>query len=156
METGVVPHRLKYDVFLSFRGFDTRENFCKPLYVALNEQQRVRVFRDNEGMEKGDVIGPSLDEAIENSAASVIVLSHHYANSHWCLNELAMLCDLRSSLKRPMIPIFYGVTPSDVRKQSGQFAEDLIEKAKTHDEEKIQRWKRAMNLVGNIPGFIFP
>ncbi|CAL9216155.1 unnamed protein product [Arabidopsis halleri] len=154
METGVAPHRLKFSVFLSFRGFDTRANFCERLYVALNEKQNVRVFRDNEGMEKGDKIDPSLFEAIEDSAASVIVLSKNYANSAWCLNELALICELRSSLKRPMIPIFYGVNPSDVRKQSGHFEKDFEEKAKTFDEETIQRWKRAMNLVGNIPGFV--
>ncbi|CAE5958418.1 unnamed protein product [Arabidopsis arenosa] len=154
METGVAPHRLKFSVFLSFRGFDTRANFCERLYVALNEKQNVRVFRDNEGMEKGDKIDPSLFEAIEDSAASVIVLSKNYANSAWCLNELALICELRSSLKRPMIPIFYGVNPSDVSKQSGHFEKDFEEKAKTFDEETIQRWKRAMNLVGNIPGFV--
>lgn len=121
METGVVPNRLKYSVFLSFRGFDTRTNFCERLYIALNEKQNVRVFRDNEGMEK---------------------------------DELALLCDLRSSLKRPMIPIFYGVNPEDVRKQSGEFRKDFEEKAKSFDEETIQRWKRAMNLVGNIPGYV--
>ncbi|KAL9307431.1 putative TIR domain, P-loop containing nucleoside triphosphate hydrolase [Arabidopsis thaliana] len=154
METGVVPNRLKYSVFLSFRGFDTRTNFCERLYIALNEKQNVRVFRDNEGMEKGDKIDPSLFEAIEDSAASVIILSTNYANSSWCLDELALLCDLRSSLKRPMIPIFYGVNPEDVRKQSGEFRKDFEEKAKSFDEETIQRWKRAMNLVGNIPGYV--
>ena len=81
MENGVLPHRLKYNVFLSFRGFDTREIFCELLYVALNAKQKLRVFRDNEGMQRGDEIGPSLDLAMDDSAASVIILSTNYANS---------------------------------------------------------------------------
>ncbi|KAL1218973.1 Disease resistance protein RPV1 [Cardamine amara subsp. amara] len=154
METGVSQHRLNFEVFLSFRGADIRENFCERLYVALNGKQKVRVFRDNEGMERGDQIGPSLDLAIEDSAASVIVISENYANSPWCLNELAMLCDLRSSLKRPMIPIFYGVDPSHVRKQSDHFVKDFEKHKETYDEEKIQQWRRAMTIVGNISGFV--
>ncbi|XP_010501579.1 PREDICTED: toll/interleukin-1 receptor-like protein [Camelina sativa] len=144
METGgVAPHRLKFEIFLSFRGKDTRDNFCERLYVALNGKQKVRVFRDNEGMKRGDEIGPSLFEAIEDSAACVIVLSRKYANSTWCLDELATLCDLtRSSLKRPMVPIFYGVDPSDVRKQSGKFAKHFEKHKIKHDDEAIQRWRK--------------
>lgn len=157
METEVVskPHRLKFDVFLSFRGEDTRENITERLYDALNRKEKVRVFRDNEGMERGDEIAPSLVAAMEDSAASVVVLSPRYADSHWCLDELAMLCDLRASLKRPMIPIFYEVDPSHVRKQSDHFVEDFERHSKRFGDEKIQRWRGAMKLVGNLSGFVW-
>ncbi|XP_020867491.1 TMV resistance protein N [Arabidopsis lyrata subsp. lyrata] len=155
MESEVVskPHRLKYDVFLSFRGADTRDNFGGRLYEAL--MKKVRVFRDNEGMKRGDEIGSSLQASMEDSAASVIVLSPNYANSHWCLDELAMLCDLKSSsLDRRMLPVFYMVDPSHVRKQSGDFDKDFQKLAKTFSEAEIKRWKDAMKLVGNLAGYV--
>lgn len=157
METDVVskPHRLKFDVFLSFRGDDTRLNITERLYDALNRKEKVRVFRDNEGMERGDEIAPSLVAAMEDSAASVVVLSPKYADSHWCLEELATLGDLRASLKRPMIPIFYEVNPSHVRKQSDHFAKDFENHEKRFGKEKTDRWKRAMELVGNLSGFVW-
>ncbi|EFH61971.1 hypothetical protein ARALYDRAFT_899175 [Arabidopsis lyrata subsp. lyrata] len=68
-------------------------------------------------MQQGDEISPTLNLAMDDSTASLIILSINYANSSWCLDELALLCDLRSSLKRPMIHILYGVNPSDVRKR---------------------------------------
>ncbi|KAL0729078.1 hypothetical protein Bca4012_025171 [Brassica carinata] len=105
-------------------------------------------------MQRGDEINPSLVAAMEDSAASVVVLSPRYADSHWCLDELATLCDLRSSLKRPMIPIFYEVDPSHVRKQNDHFAKDFEEHAKRFSEEKIKRWRKAMPLVGNLSGFV--
>ncbi|KAL1218975.1 Disease resistance protein RPV1 [Cardamine amara subsp. amara] len=156
METRVVvskPHRLRFHFFLSFRGFDTRKNFTERLYVSLIKE-KARIFRDNEGMKRGDVIPPSLFAALEDSGGSIIVLSKNYANSVWCLDELAMLCDLRASLNRPMIPIFYGVVPSEVRKQSGHIKKQFEEHAKSFSEEKIQQWRKAMTTVGNISGFV--
>ncbi|CAG7864777.1 unnamed protein product [Brassica rapa] len=156
METEVItkPHRLKFDVFLSFRGEDTRHTITERVYDALHRKEKVRVFRDDEGMQRGDEINPSLVAAMEDSAASVVVLSPRYADSHWCLDELATLCDLRASLRRPMIPIFYEVDPSHVRKQNDHFAKDFEVHAKRFKEEKIQRWRKAMTLVGNLSGFV--
>lgn len=65
---------------------------------------------------KNQELGPSLVEAMEDSVSFVAVLSPGYDKSYWCLEELAKLCDLRSSLARPLLPIFYEVDP--FRKQS--------------------------------------
>ncbi|KAL0695327.1 hypothetical protein Bca4012_062507 [Brassica carinata] len=157
MEAAVLSkptHRLKYHFFLSFRGEDTRRTVVKRLYDDLHEKKKVRIFRDNEGMERGEEINPSLVAGIEESAASLVVFSPRYADSHWCLDELAKLCDLSSSLDRPMIPIFYKVDPSHVRKQSGRFVEDFETHAIRFKDKEIQPWREAMKLVGNIPGYI--
>ncbi|XVF84842.1 hypothetical protein PTKIN_Ptkin17bG0072100 [Pterospermum kingtungense] len=61
--------RLRWDVILSFRGEDTRHGITQNLYNALKEKG-VRVFRDDDGLRRGDEISPSLLEAIEDSAAS--------------------------------------------------------------------------------------
>lgn len=152
MESNVVS-RLKFDVFLSFRGADTRDSIADRLFVALNEK-KVRVFRDQE-IEIGEDIAQSIMEAMENSAAYMVVLSSNYTESYWCLHELATLCDLSSSLRRPIFPIFYQVDPSHVRKQSYSFAEDFKIHATKYSDERIQRWRRALNLVGNLSGCVF-
>ena len=99
----------------SFRGEDTRTTFTLDLYKAL-DSRNVQVFKDNV-LEEGDVIKEKLPEAIKYSASSVAIISKNYANSHWCLDELAMICDEG----RPVFPVFYGVKPKDVRKQKGPF-----------------------------------
>ena len=45
----------KYDVFLSFRGEDTRNNFTDHLYVAL-KRKGIITFRDEEELKKGERI----------------------------------------------------------------------------------------------------
>ncbi|MED6154890.1 hypothetical protein PIB30_000392 [Stylosanthes scabra] len=140
--------RLRWDVFLSFRGEDTRDPFIAPLYHEL-QSRGVRAFRDNEGLERGDDIAPTLLEAIDDSAASIVVLSPKYADSRWCLEELAKICEC----DKLILPVFYGVDPSDVRKQKGPFEEDFRIQEKKFDAVKVLRWREAMKKVGNRAGF---
>ena len=45
--------KYEYDVFLSFRGIDTRNNFTDHLYYRL-KQEGIFTFRDDERLEQGD------------------------------------------------------------------------------------------------------
>lgn len=45
----------KYDIFLNFRGEDTRNNFTNHLYVAL-QQNGIITFRDEKELERGKSI----------------------------------------------------------------------------------------------------
>uniref|UniRef100_A0A7N2MYZ4 Uncharacterized protein n=1 Tax=Quercus lobata TaxID=97700 RepID=A0A7N2MYZ4_QUELO len=56
----------KYDVFLSFRGIDTRRSFTDHLYAAL-KQKGIFTFRDNEELERGKYVSMELLKAIEES-----------------------------------------------------------------------------------------
>ncbi|KAG5222018.1 disease resistance family protein [Salix suchowensis] len=141
--------RLRWDVFLSFRGEDTRESFTKDLYNSLKEQE-IRVFLDNAGMTQGDEIPPTLMEAIQDSALSIIILSPRYANSHWCLEEMEKLCELR----RLILPVFYQVDPSNVRRQKGPFEQDFENHSKRFGD-KVVKWREAMTKIGGISGFVF-
>uniref|UniRef100_F6HS39 ADP-ribosyl cyclase/cyclic ADP-ribose hydrolase n=1 Tax=Vitis vinifera TaxID=29760 RepID=F6HS39_VITVI len=55
-----------YDVFLSFRGGDTRRNFTDHLYTTLTASG-IQTFRDDEELEKGGDIASDLLRAIEES-----------------------------------------------------------------------------------------
>ncbi|XP_035540054.1 disease resistance protein RPV1-like [Juglans regia] len=141
--------RLRWDVFLSFRGEDTR-HFAKTLYQSL-EKSGVRVFFDDEGLRGGDEIKPGLFEAIEDSAASIAIISPNYASSHWCLEELSKICEYR----RLLLPVFYRVNPSDVRRQKGPFEEHFRNHGKMYEEDKVTCWRRAMEKAGAIVGWPF-
>ncbi|GKB66651.1 Toll/interleukin-1 receptor domain-containing protein [Tanacetum coccineum] len=56
----------KYDVFLSFRGEDTRKTFVDHLYSAL-ERQLIRTYKDDIKLPRGESVGPALLKAIEES-----------------------------------------------------------------------------------------
>ncbi|PKI69271.1 hypothetical protein CRG98_010344 [Punica granatum] len=116
-EEAVLPSsRYRWDIFLSFRGEDTRHGFTDRLYKAL-WLDGVRTFRDDEALERGDEVAPGLLEAIQDSAGAVAVISERYADSRWCLEELATIFEG----KKLLLPVFYDVDPSDVRRQRGPF-----------------------------------
>lgn len=143
--------RLLWDVFLSFRGEDTRETITKNLYEAL-KRRGVRVFLDNDGLDRGDDIGPTLLEAIEDSAAAIIVLSPRYADSRWCLQELEKICD---GGRRLILPLFYNVDPSHVRRQKGPLEEQFRIHEKVFDNATVSGWRNALAKVGGKAGYVF-
>ncbi|KAJ0040594.1 hypothetical protein Pint_26751 [Pistacia integerrima] len=65
----------KYDVFINFRGEDTRYCFASILRgLLLDKDKDITVFFDDE-LEKGDEISSSLMNAIEESAISIVIIS---------------------------------------------------------------------------------
>ncbi|KAL4585993.1 hypothetical protein LXL04_010622 [Taraxacum kok-saghyz] len=81
----------KYEVFISFRGDDTRKTFVDHLYASL-KQLGIHTFRDNEELEKGKQID-QLFKAIEESRFFIIVFSKNYASSSWCLKEVTKIME---------------------------------------------------------------
>ncbi|PRQ21989.1 putative toll-like receptor, P-loop containing nucleoside triphosphate hydrolase [Rosa chinensis] len=143
----------KYDVFLSFRGDDTRKAFTDHLYTAL-EHQGIITFRDDPELQKGEAISPALFAAIEESRFSLIVLSQNYASSTWCLEELVRILECMKE-REAVLPIFYDVDPSDVRKQTGSFREAFAnhEERFRDEEQKVQRWRSALTEVASFSGW---
>ena len=85
-----------YDVFISFHGEDTRTRFTDHLYKALKDKS-ICVFRDDSDLERGKKIWEELVKVIKTSRIAVIVFSKNYANSRWCLDELVVIMDCKSS-----------------------------------------------------------
>ncbi|KAI8571086.1 hypothetical protein RHMOL_Rhmol01G0089300 [Rhododendron molle] len=149
-----IPPQWVYDVFVSFRGVDTRKNFTSHLFTAL-EDNGFRTFRDDKELERGEFISDGLLKAIEGSRMSLIVFSKDYAGSRWCLDELVRIMDCRETLKQIVVPIFYDVVPSDVRKQTGVLQEAFAEHEKCFREGsdgKVKKWRAALTDVATLSG----
>ena len=143
----------KYDVFLSFRGEDTRDNFTSHLYAALC-RKKIKTFIDGDEIRRGDDISPALFTAIRGSKISVIVLSKHYASSKWCLHELVKILECKHTNGQIVIPVFYGVSPSDVRHQAGIFGHgfDKLEQQFKEKPEMVQKWRDALKETSHLAG----
>ncbi|KAJ9700893.1 hypothetical protein PVL29_006292 [Vitis rotundifolia] len=143
-----------YDVFLSFRGGDTRRNFTDYLYTTLTAYG-IQTFRDGEELEKGGDIASDLFRAIEESMFFIIIFSKNYAYSTWCLNELVKIIERKSQKESMVLPIFYHVDPSDVRNQRGSFGDALAYHERDANQEKmemIQKWRIALREAANLSG----
>ena len=144
----------KYDVFLNFRGEDTRTKFTDHLYAGL-KRKGISTFRDNEKLKRGTIIAPELLKAIEESRFAVIILSRDYASSRWCLIELTKIVECMEKMQLVVLPVFHYVDPSDVRNQRGTFAEAFA-KHEEHVKDSIgniQMWKTALSKVANLAGW---
>ncbi|KAK9205654.1 hypothetical protein WN943_015922 [Citrus x changshan-huyou] len=116
-----------YEVFLNFRGEDTRKSFTCYLYDKLYEGKKIKTFIDDEGLRRGDEISPALLNAIQGSKISVVIFSKDYASSK---------------------------CPSDVRHQNGTFGDrfDELKKQFKDKPEMVQKWRDALTETSHLAG----
>ncbi|GMP78058.1 hypothetical protein CsSME_00034133 [Camellia sinensis var. sinensis] len=148
--------RWTYDVFLNFRGDDTRKNFTDHLYEAL-VQAGIRTFRDDDELPRGREISSELLKSIEGSRISIVVFSKNYASSRWCLDELVKIIECKKTLGQLLLPIFYDVDPSDIRHQTGHFGEAFGRHQKRFADEmekvKVKVRRDALFDAANLSGW---
>ncbi|XP_007227234.1 disease resistance protein TAO1 isoform X1 [Prunus persica] len=145
-----------YQVFLSFRGEDIRKGFAGHLQAAFSDAG-INAFLDDKELRRTEFIKTQLEQAIDGSMISIIVFSKGYADSSWCLDELVKIMECREKLGQKVIPLFYNVDASDVRKQTGSFAE-AFEKHEAGicegklEREKVEQWRNALTQAADLCG----
>ncbi|BFG14952.1 hypothetical protein CerSpe_012260 [Prunus speciosa] len=144
VDTDIPPLLEKYDVFISFRGEDTRDGFTSHLQQALL-RKKIRTYMDDR-LEKGDDIEPALLKAIEESKIALVIFSKDYASSTWCLKELVHILGCKKWHTQIVIPIFYRIDPSHVRKQKATYA-------LKGSRDEVANWSAALEEAANISGF---
>ncbi|XP_059455276.1 disease resistance protein Roq1-like [Corylus avellana] len=142
----------RWDVFLNFRGEDTRKTFAAHLCAALR-QNGIHTFMD-EKLRSGEEISPALFKIIEESEISIIIFSKNYASSKWCLDELMKILECRKTKGQQVLPLFYNVDPSEVRNQANIVGEAFTkhEQRFKNNEMKVQMWKIALTEAANLSG----
>ncbi|KAG5227079.1 TMV resistance protein [Salix suchowensis] len=148
------PPEYIYDVFLSFRGQDTRNNFTSHLYSNL-VQRGIDVYMDDRELQRGKTIEPALWKAIEESRFSVVVFSRNYASSPWCLDELVKIVQCMKEMGHTVLPVFYDVDPSLVAEQKGRYEKAFVQHEENFKEnlEKVRSWKDCLTTVANLSGW---
>ncbi|KAI9071927.1 hypothetical protein K1719_046113 [Acacia pycnantha] len=109
-----------------------------------------RRHKDEDELERGQDIKPSLLQAIVESFSAIVVVSENYATSTWCLDELLKILHSKKVLGLHVFPIFYDVDPSDVRHQTGSFAKAFEKHEEKFAQDKVHRWRDALREVANL------
>jgi hypothetical protein len=158
-----------YDVFLNFRGEDTRASFTSHLHFSL-VNAGIHVFRDDSSLQRGESIYTIL-RSIEESRIAITIFSKKYTSSRWCLQELEKIMECNRTNGQIVLPVFYDVDPSEVRHQTGEFGkafQDLLSRITEDDElvlesvfsEEINevddmiKWKEALRQAASLAGFV--
>ncbi|GLJ39304.1 hypothetical protein SUGI_0802100 [Cryptomeria japonica] len=129
---------------------DTKINLAKPLYDSL-QQTGIQAYLDQLETELGDYFHCAIKNAIFSATVHIAILSPQYAESAWCLAELALMFQTKARI----IPLFYHVEPSDFR-----YIKNGVADAFSKHEEKgryprhdIQQWKECLQNVSGIMGY---
>ncbi|XP_057865519.1 disease resistance protein RPV1 [Cryptomeria japonica] len=144
----------RYHVFLSFRGPDVRKTLVDHLFEALSAAG-LKVYKDDENLEKGEKIWPSLEGAIKSSVIRIPVFSRGYAESVWCLKEAAAML----STPDLIIPLFYHVNPTYVRyplNESSYYKESFLKhygQPDRHRRGEVDEWKHALFQICDRSGW---
>ncbi|KAF3783041.1 Disease resistance protein [Nymphaea thermarum] len=117
--------------------------------------------------EEGDDAGVGsfaarLHDALRHRAVSVVaegsarvcipVISRSYAESRRCLVDLASV--VRSGKAVKILPVFYRVDPSHVRRQKGHFEVAFKMHEVQSEERDVREWREALSEVGEIVGYV--
>ncbi|XP_057846589.2 disease resistance protein RUN1-like [Cryptomeria japonica] len=138
-----------YDVFINHRGSDVKQSLVRELYNSL-EESNIRVFLDSAVLEFGETVPSTIANVIQSALVHIVIFSKHYAQSAWCLDELLLMLQTHATI----IPVFYDVKPSEIRKQKGTYTDALTtyEKKGKH-LDKLDKWREALQAVSKIDGY---
>ncbi|KAF8007311.1 hypothetical protein BT93_K1343 [Corymbia citriodora subsp. variegata] len=146
------PEGNNYEVFLSFRGKDTRESFTDYLYTSL-VNAGIHVFRDDNELRIGEEIGPELLCGITHSKISIPIISENYSSSKWCLRELVQMLKCKKSRGQIVLPIFYKVEPSQLRHLTRRWKDAINAHKKNMGENVVKEWEEALKEVSFLKGW---
>lgn len=148
-----LPPLRNYDVFLSHRAKDTGCSFAADLHKALTSQGIV-VYRDHENEEgRGKPLVEKM-KAVEESRCSIVIFSENYGNLV-CMKEIEKIVMCKELMDQLVLPIFYKIDPTNVRKQKGNFEKHFNEHEANHeiDIEEVESWRYSMKQVGHLSGW---
>ncbi|GLJ34299.1 hypothetical protein SUGI_0689260 [Cryptomeria japonica] len=138
-----------YHVFINHRGPDVKYTLASTIDFCLSDKG-LNVFFDNTEFRAGQILSPTIIEAIRTSSVYIAIFSPRYAESYWCLEELRLMLETG----RKIIPVFYGVRPKDLRQQrddKGIYAQAFSE-FRIIDHSLISQWRQALKQASNISG----
>ncbi|KAF2592223.1 hypothetical protein F2Q70_00044651 [Brassica cretica] len=143
----------KFDVFLSFSSEeDTAKTFVTDLFSSLSEKGITTYYKDEKLEEGVSSSGSDLSKCIRDSKLAVVVVSESYPTSVLCLNELQTILNLHDEDQLSVLLIFYGVETSNIRKQTGEYAEPFRNLGEQYSAEKVQSWRRVLTKLTGISG----
>ncbi|XP_039170317.1 disease resistance protein RUN1-like [Eucalyptus grandis] len=119
-------------------------------------------FRDDHhpDLQRGKCIKPEILRAIQQSRLVLVIYYKNYASSTWCLEEVAKVVECKDINEGSMIPIFYEVDPSDIRKLRANFGIGFakIEEAYLCYKRDIKKYETEFiqQIIGEVENKLGP
>jgi TIR domain len=139
------PGVKRWDVFISHAGED-QEEIAHPLADALREHG-FEVWYAQFSLKLGDSLRESINRGLAESRFGVVILSKHFFAKHWTNQELNGLAAIEVGGENVILPVWHGVTQSDVVR----YSPILADRRAITTEEGIERIVAAIEEVVRPP-----
>jgi hypothetical protein len=123
-----------YDLFISHASED-KGNFVRPLAYAL-QAAGLDVWFDEFELKWGDSLRQKIDRGVVSSRFGLVVLSKHFFAKGWTNYELDGIVARYISGEQQILPIWHGVSKSEVMAYSPSLADKV---ARSTDECTIEQ-----------------
>ncbi|PHU10155.1 hypothetical protein BC332_22015 [Capsicum chinense] len=150
-----------YHAFLSL-ATKIDKSFGNHLHSALSNAG-IRAFSVDE-LDIDEKGCKELQKKSQDSRVLIVVFSKDYPSSERCLDELVFILESKGAFGHFVLPVFYDVYPSEVRKQKGRFEQGFlmyeeryisgIEGRKLEWLQKVKEWKAALTEVVDLGGMV--
>lgn len=144
-----------YDVFIDFRGMDTRYSFVSHLSAAFR-RRRISVFLGEDCTKVAELERNVTNQsAIEGCKVFVVVFSENYAFSPLCLDTLVKFFELQRRKHKGLVvvPVYYGgVTRLMVEQQTEKFGDAFSEHKSSYSEDRVARWRNGLIEAAKLLG----
>lgn len=117
------PNPKRWDVFISHASED-QEAVAVPLAKAL-QGAGVRIWLDQDQLRIGDSLRASIDEGLAKSRFGVVIISAAFLRKQWPARELNGLMVLEEDGHKVILPVWHGVTKTQVAEYSPILADRL-------------------------------
>jgi len=117
----------KWDVFISYASEDKNE-IARPLAEALRSGG-ISVWYDEFALKIGDSLRASIDFGLANSRFGVVILSKHFFEKHWPVQELNGLITRERKSKTIILPVWHKVDSDEVQAFSPILADRIAAKS---------------------------
>jgi TIR domain-containing protein len=122
-EDRTAPATIGYDAFISHAAED-KESLVKPLAKHLS-RMGYRVWYDEFELTVGDSLRQSIDRGLATSRYGVVILSPAFFAKKWPQYELNGLTAREIDGQKVVLPIWHGVSKSDVTQYSPSLADKV-------------------------------
>ena len=124
------------------------------VYLSFNKEDPNRYIAEYAGkalLLEGVELKQQQMKGINKCRIAILLLSTHYLSSGWCLEELVRILKCRQEWGMIVVPIFYHLNPSHLRKLTGVAAMAL-------SKQEVggfwwKRWKSALKQASDLCGW---
>ncbi|KAK4261195.1 hypothetical protein QN277_004229 [Acacia crassicarpa] len=149
---GTAPQE-KPDVFISFSEEDTGKGFVSHLDAIL-ARHGLTTYKGSNKLGTDDYLSSKLRKAaILDAPLSITVLSRNFVVSPSLLDDLVEILQGSKTKKKMIVPVFYDLEPSTVRKQVGTIGEQFEKYGEMFKDDKVHPWKKALTEAASYSGW---